>query len=119
MVSCETTIYPSYRDVDCGRKDEIVSQINRIAGASKNQSGSEIPRELEELGQLIVALPNAQKHELEVAFQRVVDSAHRRRRTLEVVQDALAQLRLDLKYLMFDLDATRQERDLLRQQMEE
>ncbi len=96
-----------------------MSQFNRIAGVSQNQSKNEIPRELAELGQLIVALPNAQKLELEVAFQRVVDSAHRRRRTLEVVQNALSQLRLDLKYLMFDLGATRQERDLLRQQLEE
>lgn len=96
-----------------------MSRINRIAASSQNQSKNEIPPELAELGQLIVTLPNAQKHELEVAFQRVVDSAHRRRRTLEVVQDALSQLRLDLKYLMFDLDATRQERDLLRQKMEE
>ena len=93
--------------------------MNRFPASSKNQSGNDIPRELAELGQLIVTLPNAQKHELEVAFQRVVDSTHRRRRTLEVVQDALSQLRLDVKYLMFDLDATRQERDLLRQQMEE
>jgi hypothetical protein len=74
---------------------------------------------LAELGELIVTLPNAQKDELEIAFQRVVDSVHRRRRTLEVVQDALSQLRLDIKYLMFDLEATRRERDLLRQQMEE
>jgi hypothetical protein len=27
------------------------------------------------------------------------------------VQDALSQLRLDMKYLMFDLEATRRERD--------
>ena len=96
-----------------------MSQMNRIPESLKNQSRNDIPRELAELGQLIVTLPNAQKHELEVAFQRAVDSAHRRRRTLEVVQDALSQLRLDIKYLMFDIDATRRERDQLRQKMEE
>ena len=102
-----------------GRKGELVSQNNRIPDSSKNRQGNEIPRELAELGQLIVTLPSARKHELETAFQRVVDSVHRRRRTLEVVQEALSQLRLDVKYLMFDLDATRLERDRLRQQMEE
>jgi hypothetical protein len=30
---------------------------------------------------------------------------------LTLVQDALSQLRLDMKYLMFDLEATRRERD--------
>ena len=96
-----------------------MSQTNRIPDFSKTHAGSDIPRELAELGQLIVTLPNAGKDELEVAFQRVVDSVSRRRKTLEVIQESLSQLRLDVKYLMFDLDATRKERDLLRQQMEE
>ena len=96
-----------------------MSQNNRFPDSSKNRTGNDIPRELAELGQLIVTVPNAGKHELEIAFQRVVDSVHRRRQTLEVVQEALSQLRLDVKYLMFDLDATRQERDRLRQRMDE
>ncbi len=32
---------------------------------------------------------------------------------------ALSQLRLDIKYLMFDLEVTRQERDELRERLEE
>jgi hypothetical protein len=40
-----------------------------------------------------------------------VESTKRRRRILSLVQDALSQLRLDMKYLMFDLEATRRERD--------
>jgi hypothetical protein len=35
------------------------------------------------------------------------------------VQDALSQLRLDMKYLMFDLEATRRERDDFRRKLEE
>ena len=45
---------------------------------------------------------------------RVVDSTKRRRRILNLVQEALSQLRLDMKYLVFDLEATRRERDELR-----
>jgi hypothetical protein len=45
----------------------------------------------------------------------VVDSTRRRRRILNLVQEALSQLRLDMKYLVFDLEATRRERDALRQ----
>jgi hypothetical protein len=34
------------------------------------------------------------------------------------VQEALGQLRLDMKYLMFDLEATRRERDLYLSRLE-
>jgi hypothetical protein len=44
-------------------------------------------------------------------MQRVVDCSTRRRRILNLVQEALSQLRLDMKYLIFDLEATRRERD--------
>ena len=48
-----------------------------------------------------------------------MDSTTRRRRILTLVQDALSQLRLDMKYLMFDLEATRRERDAFRRQLEQ
>ena len=35
----------------------------------------------------------------------------RRQKILALVQEALGQLRMDIKYLMFDLEATRRERD--------
>jgi hypothetical protein len=38
----------------------------------------------------------------------------RRRKILTLIRDALAQLRLDMKYITFDLEATRRERDELR-----
>jgi len=79
----------------------------------------EIPRELAELGQRIEALSEPARAELVLAHQRVVDSVRRRRRILSLVQEALSQLRLDIKYLMFDLEVTRQERDELKQQLED
>lgn len=80
---------------------------------------NELPRELIDLGRRIAALPDAQFRELEPAYARVVDCVRRRRRILELVQEALAQLRLDIKYLMFDLDATRKERDEYKAQLDE
>jgi hypothetical protein len=56
---------------------------------------------------------------LEAAYCRVVESVRRRRRILALVQEALSQLRLDIKYLMFDLEATRKERDELKMQAEQ
>lgn len=78
----------------------------------------QLPRELIDLGRHIASLPEGSFQELEVAYGRVVDSVRRRRRILSLVQEALSQLRLDIKYLMFDLDVTRQERDELRERLE-
>ena len=36
-----------------------------------------------------------------------------------MVQDALSQLRLDMKYLMFDVEATRRERDEYQARLQE
>ena len=83
------------------------------------QSGStdELPREVIDLAKVIAALPPQHQADLEVAYSRVVDSVRRRRRILSLVQEALAQLRLDIKYLMFDLEVTRKERDELRERL--
>ena len=86
---------------------------------TNNAAGEQLPRELIELGQRIAGLPEPQYRELEQAYVRVVECVRRRRRILELVQEALAQLRLDIKYLLFDLDVTRKERDELRSQLDE
>jgi hypothetical protein len=82
-------------------------------------SRPELPREVIELGRKIAALPPQQSQGLEAAYSQVVDCVNRRRRLLALVQEALAELRLDIKYLMFDLDVTRKERDQLKTQLDE
>ncbi len=79
---------------------------------------NDLPRELIDLARAISALPEEQQAELEPTYSRVVDSVKRRRRILSLVQEALAQLRLDIKYLMFDLEVTRKERDELRERLD-
>lgn len=100
-------------------KDESVGQNLRFPSAEPEQNENGIPRELAELGQLIQALPGPNQPELALAFQQIVESVKRRHKILVLVQEALSQLRLDIKYLMFDLDVTRKERDELRQQLED
>ncbi len=80
---------------------------------------SDLPRELVDLAQKIADLPAPLQKDLETAYCRVVESVRRRRRILALVQEALSQLRLDIKYLMFDLEATRKERDELKMQTEQ
>jgi len=79
---------------------------------------NDLPRELVDLAKAIAALPDAQQRDLESIYGRVVESVKRRRRILALVQEALAQLRLDIKYLMFDLEVTRKERDELRERLD-
>lgn len=75
--------------------------------------------ELSELVSLIEALPKESQKSFYEAIERAVQHLDRRRRILLYIQEALAQLRLDMKYLMFDLEATRRERDELKRQLEE
>ena len=79
----------------------------------------ELAPELIDLARTIAALPPNYQTQLETAYVRVVDAVRRRRRILALVQEALSQLRLDIKYLMFDLEITRKERDELRERLGE
>jgi hypothetical protein len=74
----------------------------------------ELPKDVTDLATAIGALPFEYRVRLEPLIGRVLDSTKRRRRILNLVQDALSQLRLDMKYLVFDLEATRRERDALK-----
>jgi hypothetical protein len=78
----------------------------------------ELPADLVQLQTTIDALPAEYRSQLVPLVTRVVDSTRRRRRIMNLVQEALSQLRLDMKYLLFDLEATRRERDELRRQAE-
>jgi hypothetical protein len=86
--------------------DASMAQAHRVSTAAE-----ELPADLLRLAEVIRAFPVEQSREMIPALERVVESTKRRRRILTLVQDALSQLRLDMKYLMFDLEATRRERD--------
>jgi hypothetical protein len=81
-------------------------------------NAEEIPREVLDLAEALGTLPAEHRQMIEPLLSRVIDSNRRRRRILSLVQDALSQLRLDMKYLAFDLEATRRERDEFRRKLE-
>ena len=90
--------------------------------SSKRITDSEtsgLPVEMQELARLVNAVSGPERRALSAAYERVEESIQRRRRILSLVQEALSQLRLDVKYLMFDLETTRRERDQLQSQLEE
>ena len=92
-------------------KGTIVSTAPRIDRTDADQ----LPKDLVELCAAVAALPSEHRQHVEHILVRVTESTRRRRRILTLVQEALAQLRLDMKYLMFDLEATRRERDALKE----
>jgi hypothetical protein len=92
-----------------------MSQASRIV----KREDEELPGDVVELAAALAHLPVEQRQRIEPLVKRVLESTKRRRRILGLVQDALGQLRLDMKYLMFDLEATRRERDEFRRKLEE
>jgi EAL domain-containing protein (putative c-di-GMP-specific phosphodiesterase class I) len=92
-----------------------MSQASRTNSAPVEQ----LPADLVELEQALAELPAEHRMKVALIFSKVKQSTLRRRRILNLVQDALSQLRLDMKYLMFDLEATRRERDDFRRQLED
>ena len=71
----------------------------------------QLPQDVLELTAAVSQLPPEFRANIDPILSRVTESTRRRRRILALVQEALGQLRLDMKYLMFDLEATRRERD--------
>ena len=91
-----------------------MSTQSRLSTANSEQ----LPRDMLDLAAAISRLPAQHRSQLEPVFQRVAESTRRRRRILNLVQEALSQLRLDMKYLLFDLEATRRERNEYRRCLE-
>ena len=87
------------------------------AGAGGESAGVEVAPELEELRHAIDGLDVGTRLMLQPLFHRVSESVNRRRKILQMVQESIGQLRLDMKYLVFDLEATRRERDDLELQV--
>ena len=67
--------------------------------------------ELAELLRLVDSLPVKNRPDFYKVLDRLAACLERRQRMLGYVQDSLNQMSLDLKYLIFDLEATRRERD--------
>ena len=79
----------------------------------KSRTAEKLPQELLDLIIAVNKLPAEEKVKIDGPLQRVIEGTRRRKRILGLVQEALSQLRLDMKYLMFDLEATRRERDAM------
>lgn len=92
-----------------------MSEVSRIGTVGPDQ----LPADIERLVAAVEDLPDEQRQAIAPVVCGVIEATRRRRRILALVQEALSQLRLDMKYLLFDLDATRRERDQYRAELEQ
>lgn len=101
------------------RHDSFPLIMGYSMASATHDTTDDVPAELQALIGSIGELPAAQQALLKPVADKVVQCSIRRRRILNLVQEALSQLRLDMKYLVFDLEATRRERDELRRRLSE
>jgi predicted nucleic acid-binding Zn-ribbon protein len=73
---------------------------------------------LAELMKQIENLPPSERGPLEKLAQETRDRHERMKKTVGELQESLDYLRLSVKYLVFDLEATRRENDYLRKLIE-
>jgi hypothetical protein len=75
----------------------------------------------QKLGELIgqiEMLPPEQRERLSALAEEAKDRQQRMKKTVADLQDSLDYLRLSIKYLLFDLEATRRENTYLRKLLE-
>ena len=74
---------------------------------------------LNELLQEIGSLPESERAKLESLAQETKERHEKLKKTVGGLQDSIDYLRLSIKYLLFDLEATRRENNYLRKILEE
>ena len=79
----------------------------------------QVPQEMNDLHGLVENLPLPHRERLKPLCDRLAHFARLQSRVVRMAQDTVDQLQLDIKYLLFDLEATRRERDELREILEE
>ena len=102
-------------------QQDIQLKDDNMTSSKENalQKTDQLPMDLNDLIAAVQRLPEKHRQELEQPLNRVVEYTRRRRRILNLIQEALSQLRMDMKYLMFDLEATRRERDAYKNSLDD
>jgi len=76
-------------------------------------------KKLGELVKEIGTLPPSQRKRLELLAEETKQRHMELKKSVSSLQDSLDYLRLSIKYLLFDLEATRRENSYLRQLLED
>ena len=76
-------------------------------------------RKLTELVREIGNIPEDERAKIEVLAAQTKERHEKLKKTVSSLQDSIDYLRLSIKYLLFDLEATRRENSYLRKMLEE
>jgi hypothetical protein len=76
-------------------------------------------QKLSELVSEIGTLPNSERTKLTALAEETKERHQKLRQTVSSLQSSIDYLRLSIKYLLFDLEATRRENSYLRKMLEE
>ena len=76
-------------------------------------------KKLSELVSEIGTLPDSQRKKLEVLAEQTKQRQAELKQSVASLHDSLDYLRLSIKYLLFDLEATRRENSYLRKMLED
>jgi hypothetical protein len=90
-----------------------------MANSHRPDSKEELPPELTELCNEVDRLPWALREKVAPLCDKVCQFVLLQGRLIRIAQDAIDQLHLDNRYLLFDVEATRRERDSLRADLED
>lgn len=80
---------------------------------------SAFQKKLAELVQEIGNIPEEERSKIEAITAQTRERHDKLKKTVTSLQDSLDYLRLSIKYLLFDLEATRRENNYLRKMLEE
>ena len=80
---------------------------------------SAFQKKLHELVQEIGSMSDDDRSKFEVLAQQAKERHEKLRKTVSGLQESIDYLRLSIKYLLFDLEATRRENSYLRKMLEE
>ena len=80
---------------------------------------SQFQAKLAELMNEISTLPKAEREKLTALAAKTEERHQKLRKTVHDLQESLDYLRLAIKYLVFDLEATRRENSYLRKMLEQ
>jgi hypothetical protein len=80
---------------------------------------AEFQKRLAELVAEINALPEGERERLEKLAEETKDRHEQIKKSVSTLQESIDFLRLGIKYLLFDLEATRRENSYLRKMLEQ
>ncbi len=90
-----------------------------MKGKSDNMNEAAFEKKLNELVDEIGTIPVSQRKKLISLAQRTQNCHKKLKKSINSLQESLDYLRLSIKYLLFDLEATRRENAYLRKLLED